>query len=121
MEICFCRRLPQCASGAWGACVMRASSVGCLTRGCSDTSYLFFGFKYKQHYLAPHITTIKTCTIYHHFFFFSSLSFPLILLDRNEGKKWQGLEMLTPFKLNFKISLTFSQEKKKKTLTGYQN
>lgn len=75
----------------------------------------FFGFKYKQHYLAPHITTIKTCTIIV-FFFFPSLSFPLILLDRNEGKKWQGLEMLTPFKLNFKFSLTFSQEKKKKNL-----
>lgn len=72
---------------------------------CTDTGLVSFGLKYKQHYIASRMTTIKVCHVFPWgqfgelciFVFLSS--FPDSGSYKRGGRSSKGLEMLTPFKL----------------------
>lgn len=100
---------------------------GCWTHG-AQTRLIFFAFKYKQHYLAPHMHRIKICNVFQWWSLENSVQgsphppFSLILLDmkgEEEGARpWNVNSFWADFSncLNFTISLL--SKIRKEGLTG---
>lgn len=128
MEVCCCNHHQHGASGAWHTCASVGPPEGLLNSWSSDTCLIFFAFKYKQHYLAPHRHRIKICNVFQWWSLENSVQgsphppFSLILLDmkgEEEGARpWNVNSFWADFSncLNFTISLL--SKIRKDDLTG---